>query len=204
MKKIHITESQWKHIMESECGYPLDLKSDDGKPDNFTETEIAINNTDKDAPNDVTTSDAVKRSKEGWFGMNRYPAMHRLPESRELDNVENSGFGSKNDAYINSAAKKNGGKMVSNIAGEINSDKRGSRNNTNQVRISRMEDYKQNNPNLYLKNGGDKTLNALKNQTKKQASTYNAKHATDVRTNNTTPGAQLNFDKGENGAYYFK
>ena len=61
MKKIHITESQWKSLLESECGYPLDLKGDDGRPDNFTEYEVAVDNTDKDAPNDVTISDTIKR-----------------------------------------------------------------------------------------------------------------------------------------------
>ena len=204
MKKIRITESQLKCILESECGYPLDLKSDDGKPDNFTEYEVAVNNIDNDAPSDVTIPDAIKRSKEGWFGMNRYPSMHRLPESAELDNMQNSGYGIKSDNYLNNAAKNSGGKMVSNISNEINSNTRGSRNNTNQVRVSRMENYKKNNPELFAKNGGEETLNILKGQTKKQANSYNSKHSTDIRTQNATPGAQLNFDKGENGAYYFK
>ena len=143
MKKIHIRESQLKRILGEDIGYPLNLKSDDGKPDNFTETEVAVNNNDKDAKNDVTIG--IHRTKEGWFGMNRYPAMQRIPESRELDNMENSGFGKNNDDYINQTASSNGGKMATNIAGEINSNKRGSRNNTNQVRVSRMENYKQNN-----------------------------------------------------------
>ena len=75
--------------------------------------------------------------------------------------MKNSGFGKNNDDYINHTANANGGKMASNIAGEINSNKKGSRNNTNQVRVSRMEDYKQNDPELFAKNGGEKTLNIL-------------------------------------------
>ena len=205
MKKIHITESQWKKILMAESAYPLDVKSDDGKPDNFMGNEIAISNTDKEAPNsDVMTGEAFKRSKEGWFGMNRYPSMHRLPESAELDNMENSGFGIKNDNFINNTAKSNGGKMATNISGEINSNKEGSRNNTNQVRISRMEQYKNGNPELFAKNGGDKMLNILKNQTGKQKNSYAAKHATDTRQVSTMPGDNVNYGKGENGAYFFK
>ena len=204
MRKIHITESQWKKILMQESAYPLDLKSDDEKPDNFTEYEVAVSNNDQDAPSDVMTGDAYKRSKEGWFGMNRYPAMHRLPESAELYNVENSGFGVKNDEYINNTANSNGGKMVSNISLEINSNKRGSRNNTNQVRISRMENYKKNDPDLFIKNGGDKTLDILKSQTKKQAGAHKAKHASDIRTQSTQPGDNVNYGKENNGAYYFK
>lgn len=204
MKKIRITESQWKRILESEYAYPIDLKSDDEKPDNFTEYETAINNNDKDAPNDVTTGEGYKRSKPGWFGMNRYPAMHRLPESRELDNKESSGFGKNNDAFIQNVANNGSGKMVSNINSEITSKTRGSRNNTNQVRASRMRQYKETNPELFQKNGGEKMLNILDSQTKAQSDSYAAKHSTDIRTQDTTPGNNINFNKGENGAYYFK
>lgn len=204
MRKIHITESQWEHILESECAYPLDLKNDDGKPDNFTEYEVAVNNTDKDAPNDVTTSDAYKRSKPGWFGMNRYPAMHRLPESRELDNVENSGFGINNDNYIKNVANNAGGKMASNVNKEVQSNTEGSKNVSNMMRRNRMQQYKKTNPELYQKNGGDKMLNILDNEISKQSKTHSAKHSTDIRKQDTTPGNNINFNKGENGAYYFK
>lgn len=202
MRKIHITESQWKTILEAESTYPLNVKDDDGCPDNFTEYEVAVNNTDNDAPDSLTIADKISknRSKEGWFGMNRYPAMHRLPESRELDNMQNSGYGMKGDAYINGSAKTNGGKMVSNIAGEINSDTRGSRNNTNEVRIKRMEDYKTSNPELFAKNGGEQTLNILKAQTDRQSGTHKEKHSTDLRKSDTTPG----ISNTTNGAYYFK
>ena len=205
MRKIHITESQWKKILMAESEYPLDVKNDDGKPDNFTEYEVAVSNNDKDVPDtDVMTGEAFKKSKDGWFGMGRYPAMHRLPESRELDNAKNSGYGVNNDNYINKAAQNGGGKMISNINTEVKSNTDGSRNATNMMRISRMEDYKRNNPDLFMKNGGDQTLNILKNQTKKQSTAHAAKHATDVRTVSTQPGDNVNYGKNENGAYYFK
>lgn len=202
MKKIHITESQWRAILESEFAYPLDVKSDGGKSECFTQGEVAVNNIDQDAPNDVTISDTVKRSKEGWFGMNRYPAMHRLPESKELDNIKNSGYGAKNNSYIKNTASSEGGKMVSNISGEINSNKDGSRNNTNQVRIYRMENYKKNDPALFAKNGGEETLRILKTQTNKNAKSNAAKHSSDVKTRNTNQVDTLNNEN--NGVYYFK
>ena len=189
-----------------ESAYPLDVKNDDGKPDNFTEYEVAVNNTDNDAPDNVTIGDKIgkEETKPGWFGMNRYPAMHRLPESAELDNAKNSGFGINNDKFINNIADSNGGKMVSNISGEINSKKRGSRNNTNQVRASRMEKYKETDPELFIKNGGQKTLDLLKSQTKKNSDSHRAKHATDTRIQSTLPGDNINYGKENNGAYYFK
>lgn len=203
MRKITITESQYKRILENEFGYPPDVKADDGKPSNFTGYEVAINNIDNDATNDVTTSDGFKRSKPGWFGMNRYPAMHRLPEGEELDNKQNSGYGVKNDAYVNSVAGNGGGKMVNNLASEINSDTRGSRNNTNQVRISRMEDDKVNNPQRFQQNGGDKVLNILKSQTSKTSAAHNAAHASDFAEKNTNPNVTSKSNKN-NGVIYFK
>lgn len=204
MRKIHITESQWKALLESECSYPLNVKGDDGRPDNFTEYEVATDNTDKDAPLDVTISDTLKRSKEGWFGMNRYPAMSRLPESEELDNVENSGFGEKSDKYINNVANAGNGKMVNNVANEINSNTRGSRNNTNQVRLSRLEKYRTTNPELFKKNGGEKMVSILKGQVNAQSNTHKQKHATDIRTQSPSEGVPFSQKTIENdGAYYF-
>ena len=203
MRKIYITESQWKQILESEGAYPLDLKGDDGKPENFTEYEVAVDNTDPDAPNDVTSSETIKRSKPGWFGMGRYPAMHRLPEGKELDNAENSGYGLEGDAYIQDAASTGKGKMAVNVNAEVKSDTRGSRNNTNQVRASRMREYKKTNPALYKKNGGDKMLQILDTQTDKQSSIHKNMHSGETKKMDTTPKA-FGEETGENGAFYFK
>lgn len=205
MRKIRITEAQFRKIWESEMGYPLDTKADDGKPDNFTGDEVAVNNIDRDAPNDVTTSGTIKRSKEGWFGMNRYPAFYRIPESRELDDKEVSGFGKNSDAAINSIASNNGGKMLHNLANEINSDKRGVRNNTLQVRISRMEDDKVNNPEHFQKNGGEEVLKRMKSQVNKTSAANNASNSL-PQTKNTNPNvsSDTHGDGSSNGVIYFK
>lgn len=186
MRKIRITEAQLKTILEQECGYPLNMKGDDGKPDIFMGDEVAVNNIDKDAPNDVTISDTMSknRSKAGWFGMNRWPAMHRLPEGEELDDKQTSGFGEKSDNFIHDVANSGGGKMAANVSNEINSDTRGTRNNTNQVRISRMERDKAANPENFQKNGGDKMLKILKNQVKKNSATNKNLHASEKKTIN--------------------
>ena len=200
MRKIRITESQYKRILESEeVGYPLDVKADDEKPVNFTGYEVVADNPDDDAQNDVTISDTVKRSRRGWFGMNRWPAMHRLPEGRELDNRQNSGFGMKYDAQIAAKANNGGGKMIKNVSAEIQSDTRGSRNNTNQVRISRMEKAKVDDPENFAKNGGEEMLNILKSQTNKTSTTHKTQHAGE-RSGESTK----NKPKSENnGVYYF-
>ena len=204
MRKITITESQYKRILESEFGYPLDVKSDDEKPENFTGYQVAVDNIDKDASNDVTTSDTIKRSKAGWFGMNRYPASHRLPEGEELDNTQNSGYGMKSDGFINNTAANGGGKMVNNVAAEVNSNTRGSRNNTNQVRVSRMENDKVNNPQKFQKNGGERMLNILKSQTKKTAASHEAKHSPDIVQQSTAVKPNGTGKKQGPGVVYFK
>lgn len=201
MRKIRITESQYNKILESELGYPLDVKGDDEKPANFTGYEVAVDNTYNGAPDDVTTTDTVstKRSRRGWFGMNRWPAMHRLPEGRELDNRQNSGFGMKYDAQIAAKANNGGGEMVKNVHDEIQSGTRGSRNNTNQVRISRMEDDKVNNPENFKKNGGEEMLNILKSQTSKTSTAHKAQHAGE----RSGQSAKDKPKTENNGVYYF-
>lgn len=203
MRKIRITESQLKAILEYEgTAYPLDTKADDGKPANFCGDEIAVNNLDPDAPNDVTTTDNVskKRARRAQFGINtaRVSGAYRLEEGKELDNKQSSGFGMKYDALINNKAENGGGKMINNVANEINSDTRGTRNNTNQVRISRMEDDKVNNPQRFQQNGGDDMLNILKAQTKKESGQHKATHI-----QRKTP-KEPNMNSGENGIVYFK
>ena len=209
MRKIRITESQYRLILESEeIGYPLNTKADDGKPDNFTGYEVASDNTDDDAPMDVTDMDNVsdKTAPNGWFGMRRFSSMYRLPEGQELDNKRSSGFGVKYDAQITNQAKNGGGKMVKNVSAEISSNKGGTRNNTNQVRISRMEDQKVNDPAAYAKNGGDATLKILKSQVKKTSAIHNAVHSEDEKKTNVNPNvtSKTSEKKPNNGIIYFK
>ena len=82
MRRVIFTESQINTILMSESAYPLDIKGDDGRPDNFTEYETVVNNayvgTGDDVNTDVTTSDQIKRCKKGWFGLHTTTNDYRL------------------------------------------------------------------------------------------------------------------------------
>ena len=211
MRKIRITESQWKAILESEFGYPLDLKSGPVTKDNTAGVEVAADPLDVDVEKDSeygisTTTDNISRKKmrPAQFGIRtaRVAGGYRLEEGRELDNMQNSGFGKNADAQIAQAASNGGGKMVTNINNEINSTTRGSRNNTNQVRASRLRDQKENDPVTFAKNGGDATLKAVERQTQvnsvKNAATETAPKAT------TSTGGSKKGKSSEPTIYYFK
>lgn len=204
MRRVIFTESQINEILQAESAYPLDIKGDDGRPDNSSGYEIAVNNTDRDATNDVTTSDSIKRAKKGWYLRSTLANHFRLAEGDELDNMKTSGYGQKSDAFISNVAKNGGGKMVSNLNAEIQSDTDSSRNNTNQVRVSRLEAQKKKNPAVFQKNGGEKTLNILKNQIKLKSGQHSAQTAGRARKVDNTPNASKAPESHSNPTpYYF-
>ena len=204
MRRVIFTESQINEILQAESAYPLDIKGDDGRPDNSSGYEIAVNNTDRDATNDVTTSDSIKRAKKGWYLRSTLANHFRLAEGDELDNMKTSGYGQKSDAFISNVAKNGGGKMVSNLNAEIQSDTDSSRNNTNQVRVSRLETQKKKNPAVFQKNGGEKTLNILKNQIKLKSGQHSAQTAGHARKMDNTPNASKTPEShSKQGPYYF-
>lgn len=208
MRKIRITESQLETILEYEGTYPLNVKGDDGRPDNFMGNEVAVDNTDDDATNDVTTTDNVsrKRSRRGWFGIFGYrsPNLHfSLRESENLDGRQNSGYGMKNDAFIQNMSNNGGGKMVNNLNNEIQSKTRGSKNNTNQKRIERLEDQKTEDPVTFAMNGGNKTLNILKHQVKKTSDSF-SKDDSKTTIEPTDGGLSTSKKETKKQVYYFK
>ena len=209
MRKIRITESQWKTIVESELGYPLDTTEDNPVPDNAAGIEVGSDIKGKYVPDSMpTTADkySTNRTKRQWFGINTSygRGAYRMEEGKELDNAQNSGYGVKADAQINSIASNGGGKMAVNVSAEVNSNTRGSRNNTNQVRISRMEDAKKNDPATYQKNGGDRMLSILKSQVKKNSDKANASNERKTEDSITPQtGTTEKKNKQNNGVYYF-
>lgn len=204
MRRVIFTESQVNKILQAESAYPLDIKGDDGRPDNFSEYETAVDNTDKDATNDVTTSDSIKRAKKGWYLRSTLANHFRLAEGDELDNMKTSGYGQKNDAFISNTAKNGGGKMVSNLNAEIKSNTDASRNNTNQVRVSRLETQKKKDPALFQKNGGERTLNILKNQIKVKSGQHSAQTAGRTRKTDNMPNASKRPEShSKQTPYYF-
>ena len=213
MRKIRITESQLKTILESELGYPLDLRSDPVTKDNTAGVEVTSDPLDVDVDTDsqygiATTTDNIskKKMRPAQFGIRtaRVAGGYRLEEGRELDNMQSSGFGKKADAQISQAASNGGGKMVKNLNAEVQSNTRGSRNNTNQVRASRLRDQKENDPATFAKNGGDATLKALERQTKVNSDKNKATEEDTVQTLPTASSGKKKGKSSEPTVYYFK
>ena len=175
MRKIRITESQLKTILESELGYPLDLRSGPVTKDNTAGVEVTSDPLDVDVDTDsqygiATTTDNIskKKMRPAQFGIRtaRVAGGYRLEEGRELDNMQSSGFGKKADAQISQAASNGGGKMVKNLNAEVQSNTRGSRNNTNQVRASRLRDQKKTTLQHLQRMAGTQRLKHLKGRQK--------------------------------------
>ena len=99
---------------------------------------------------------------------------------------------------------KNAGKMLKNISNDIQNG--GARNNTNQVRLSRLKDQKQNDPAAFARNGGEQTMKALKNSTRK-VSTVNSIPQTNADSVLTdAPDIRKGTGKGNNSnnvIYYY-
>lgn len=211
MRRVIFTETQLNEILQAESAYPLDIKGDDGKPDNSSGYEVAVNNTtvNDTTPNpksNVTIGDRIagRKSRKKKFGLSS-PSYGRIAEGDALDNMKTSGYGQKSDEFISKVASNNGGKMVSNLNAEIKSNTDASRNNTNQVRVSRMEAQKKNDPVTFQKNGGERTLKILKNQVNLKSGEHKAMTAGQVRKTDNTPNANKTPESHHNDSvYYFK
>ena len=94
--------------------------------------------------------------------------------------------------------------MVKNLNAEVQSNTRGSRNNTNQVRASRLRDQKENDPATFAKYGGDATLKALERQTKVNSDKNKATEEDTVQTLPTASSGKKKGKSSEPTVYYFK
>lgn len=215
MRKIRITESQLKTILESELGYPLDLRSGPVTKDNTAGVEVTSDPLDVDVDTDsqygiATTTDNIskKKNRPEQFGIRtaRVAGGYRLEEGRELDNMQSSGLGKKSDAQIAQAASNGGGKMVNNLNNEIESNRRGVKMGTQYVRDMRLKDQKKNDPVTFAKNGGDATLKAIENNISANSSKHKANKAEEETTVTPTPSTSGTNKKksSEPTVYYFK
>lgn len=168
MRKVIITESQLEYILR-ETSYPLNNKTSAEMPDNAYGTEVAVNNLDKDAGEDVTITDNPSHKKTM---SNRLFARTRNVCEAEFDDNRSQNFGKNEKQNIVATANNGGGKMVTNLANDIQNG--GARNNTNQVRASRLKAQEKSDPVTFAKNGGKATLNALKSSTTKESNKNNA------------------------------
>jgi hypothetical protein len=209
MRKVTFTEEQMRRILgEAADDFILNLGDSGEIPGNAYGTEVFTNNIDPDANDDVTTADNFSRKRSRT---NRLFARTRTYESvneSTFDDNRGLNFGkNEKDAIVSQSASDNAGKMLKNISKDINNG--GTRNNTNQVRLSRLQAQKKSDPVAYAKNGGDNTVKALKNATRKVSSTNTAvKTAFDNSPINQTPDANKGAGKGhhennEASIYYY-
>lgn len=144
MKRIYITESQFRALLESECYL--------NKDDNGTEmlqgdamgrtNDVAVDTPDSD---NVVTADRVAKGLNHvhpFFRRNNYG----IAEEQDLDN-QHAMLGKKAQSQIQNCG---GGKLANNIVNRMNNDG-GQRLNTTEVEISRIENKPQ-------KNIGDKVM----------------------------------------------
>lgn len=174
MRKVTFTEAQIRKILgEAADDFMLNLGDEGEIPGNAYGTQVFVNNIDPDANDDVTTTDNFSRKKSRT---NRLFARSRTYESvneSTFDDNRGLNFGkNEKETIVSQGQSGNAGKMLKNISNDI--DNGGTRNNTNQVRIHRLEVQKKEDPVAYANNGGDNTLKALKNATNKVSSVNTA------------------------------
>lgn len=196
MRKVLFTEAQITKIMgEGILPYLSDAGNAADMPDNAYGTDIAVNNMDKDANPDVTTTDNFlkKRSniRYGYLAGTRRNFEESIQE--DLDNEKVQGFGKNSDEFIANAAQ-NGGKMISNVANRIQNG--GQRLNTTEVELSRMKDAKKLDPVTYAKNGGDKMVKILKNTANRQRNSAASLRDANANSQIDTPLPTPNVNKG--------
>lgn len=184
MRNVYITEKQYEMILEG--GYPLNLTDgSDVTPDAASGAQVFTNNTDKDADPNVTTTDA--KSKRMSTRRLAYLRTNRTLGESTFNDVRTNNLGkNQKKEIINAGAQEGSGKMLKNLANDINGE--GTRDNTQRVRINRMEKQKIEDPVAYEKNGGDKTLKALKDSTRAESDKQKRNAEVDAQTNNIVNG----------------
>ena len=207
MRKVIFTEEQLRRIIgEDVNGFVLDVSDGSEAPDNAYGTQVFSDYPDKDVETDVTTTDNFSRKKNR---VNRLFARSRTYESineSNFDDAVGQNFGkNEKETIMAQGNSENSGKMLKNISNDIANG--GTRNNTNQVRISRLKQQKKDDPAMFARNGGDKTLKALKSATRK-VSTTNSTAQTDRNANplTITPDAGNGTGNGhhnDNVIYYY-
>lgn len=172
MRKVIFTEEQIKRILgEDAADYLNNLDVAAEVPDNAYGTQVFVNNVDKDAEDNVTTTDKISRHKNRSNSGGRLFARSRTFESvneSTFDDNRTKNFGKSAKENILKGSGKGAGKMLNNLANDIENG--GTRNNTNQVRLSRLRKQEKEDPLTFAKNGGKETLKALEDSVRKETS----------------------------------
>lgn len=179
MRRCFITERQLKYIKENNCYLDKTDNGTDVPTDSnvFNGGEVAAKATDSD---EVVTTDKIAHSR-----VTAYPWHRRgYGLSEDLDN-DKAYIGKKSQEYLSQM----NGKMANNISKEMQNG--GSRLNTTEVRLNRLEKQKKNDPNTFFQNGGERTIKALKSIKDRQRNSAKVLSQTGPRYN-TSLSADFN------------
>lgn len=209
MRKVIFTEEQIKKIVgEDVADYLNNIDNAGEVPDNAYGTEVFVNNVDKDSEDNVTTTDRVARHKNRSNSGGRLFARSRTFESvneSSFDDTRTRNFGKNAKENILNGAGEGAGKMLNNLANDINNG--GTRNNTNQVRLSRLRKQAKEDPITFMKNGGKQTLKALEDSVEKEQSKQSTMSPSLDNTVANTPDAMKGTGTGHHSdkeaIYYY-
>lgn len=199
------TEKQMERILGEDLDIFLNKSSEgDGEINgNAFGNEVFSNlgNADDDVPNsDVTDADALSQKLAGGHPFST--RKRRVYESN-FDDERSNMFGRNEKQQISTF----NGKMAKNLSKELNGEKSAPRQNTLEVRASRLKQQKKSDPVTYAKNGGKQMEKALKSATNKMK----AKHgvAQEIKDNSMQqmPNANKGTGKGhhseQENVYYY-
>ena len=193
MRYCFITEEQLQYLLnEGDCYLDKTDTGSDVPTDSikFNGGEILAKNADSD---EVITTDKIARSR-----VSGHPWLRRsYGMNEDLDN-EKAYIGKNSQEYLSQM----NGKMANNISKEMK--KGGSRLNTTEVRLNRLEQQKKKDLTTFAQNGGDKTIKALQAIKNRQRNAAKSTNPIAPRYN-TSLAADFNIpqtQKGENGVIY--
>ena len=209
MRKVIFTEEQIKKIVgEDVADYFNNIDNAGEVPDNAYGTEVFVNNVDKDSEDNVTTTDRIARHKNRSNSGGRLFARSRTFESvneSSFDDTRTRNFGKNAKENILNGAGEGAGKMLNNLANDINNG--GTRNNTNQVRLSRLRKQAKEDPVTFMKNGGKQTLKALEDsvgkEQSKQSTMSPSLDSTVANTPNAMKGTGTGHHSDKETIYYY-
>ena len=209
MRKVIFTEEQIKKIVgEDVADYFNNIDNAGEVPDNAYGPEVFVNNVDKDSEDNVTTTDRIARHKNRSNSGGRLFARSRTFESvneSSFDDTRTRNFGKNAKENILNGAGEGAGKMLNNLANDINNG--GTRNNTNQVRLSRLRKQAKEDPVTFMKNGGKQTLKALEDsvgkEQSKQSTMSPSLDSTVANTPNAMKGTGTGHHSDKETIYYY-
>lgn len=212
MRKVIFTEEQIKKIVgEDVADYLNNVDIAAEIPGNAYGTEVSTDlnpDTAQNPKKKIPTTDKISRHKNRSNSGGRLFARSRTFESvneSSFDDTRTRNFGKNAKENILNGAGEGAGKMLNNLANDINNG--GTRNNTNQVRLSRLRKQAKEDPVTFMKNGGKQTLKALEDsvgkEQSKQSTMSPSLDSTVANTPNAMKGTGTGHHSDKETIYYY-